>query len=427
MIWKTPGANREIDLRQTLFVSILFGLLSVLAVGCDSVGPSRAAPTFIPPTVANPTGEPGALTTGQTPGVGKSPGVVLVTRGALAQTILARGQIGSVHEAVLYFPLAGVVNQILVASGDQVAQGAPIAQLDTFQLEQDVTTAQFALDKANLQLKQAQAQASMSDFKIEIAATVYTRTLQARTLADTDYQAAPTDKGRSDRFQQADKDFLQASVDLNNARMDKQLQALNVDSLNLAIRQTQKSLEQSQARLAGAKITAPFAGLVLSIDKNVGEQVQAFDPIGAIADPTQLLVETSIAESDALSVGLGQAATIVLDGFPDQKFTGKVKEISAKPSIFQGKSVYRVVIAFDQQAQVPATLRLGADIYLVTQVKNNVLSVPTSAISVEGSKRYVTAVRSGKPQRVEVQIGVASDTQTEILSGLSENEPVQVP
>jgi len=392
-------------------------------------------PTFIPPTVANPTVEPGTvIITGQTPGVGKAPRVVLATRGSLAQTIHGRGRITSAREAVLYFPLEGVVNKILVASGDLVVRGAPIAQLDTFQLEQDVTNTQFALEKLNLQLKQEQVKASMSDFKIEVTSVVYTRTLQARNQAYNDFQVvgggdmtSAAGKARFDRFQQADKDFLQASIDLNNAKMDKQLLALNVDSIKLAIQQTQKSLEQAQARLAGAKITAPFDGLVISIDKNVGEKVQAFDPIGAIADPTQLLVEASIAESDALSVGLGQVANIVLDGFPDQKFTGKVKEISAKPSIFQGKSVYRIVIAFDKQAQVPATLRLGADIYLITQVKDNVLIVPTSAISVEGSKHYVTAIRGGKPQRVEVQIGIASDTQTEILSGLSENEQVQVP
>ena len=430
----TSHVTRHTGKRWLAGKVLLLVLVAFAGVGCESLPQRQAVPTFIPPAVVAPSAIPGSADTGQPAGSGRGSNVVRATRGPITQAVRGRGRMGSIREATLYFPLQGVVNKILVASGDQVAQGTTILELDTFQLAQDVTNAQFSLDKANLDLKQTQARVTASDFKIEIASNVYSRTLQTRSQAWADYQAiapvGPTDatvKARYDRFQQADRDFLQASIDLNYAKIEKQSAALAVDAAQLAIQQGQKLVEQAQTRLTGAKVSAPFAGLVISIDKNVGDLVQAFEPVGAIADPSQLQIEASIPENDAAGIGLGQAAVVVLDGFPDRKFTGKVKEISAKPSIFQGKSVYRIVIAFDKPAEVPPSIRVGADISLIQQVKNNVLVVPSSAVTSDGTRRYITVIRDGKPQRIEVQVGIVSDTQSEILSGVLDNEQIQVP
>lgn len=408
-------------------------VLAWITIGCSALPQPQAMPTFIPPTAAAPTAS--ALASGSQPvSAVRAANVAQVTRGALAQVVKGRGRTTSARQATLYFPLEGVVNNIAAASGDQVASGAPIMALDTFQLEQDVTNAQFALDKANLDLKQSQARVSASDFKIDVASTVYTRTLGLRDQMWASYQAIapsgmldPNVKARFDSFQQADRDFLQATVDLNNAKIEKQSAGLAVETAQLAIQQAQKSLEQARTRLAGAKIKAPFGGLIISIDKNVGDKVQAFEPVGAIADPSQMQVDATVTETDAAGIGVGQAATVVIDGFPNQKFAAKVKEISAKPSIFQGQSVYRITLSFDQPAQVPASLRVGADVVLIQSAKPNVLIVPSTALLTDGSKRYVNAIRDGKAQRVEVVIGIVGESQTEILSGVSENEQIQIP
>ncbi len=407
--------------------------LGLAAAGCDTLSQPRAVPTFIPPAVVNPTISPVAIG-GSQPVSAKGSTTVRVARGSIAQTVNGRGRISSAHEAFLYFPLKGVINQIKVSSGDQVTQGAPVAQLDTFDLEQDVATAQFDLDKANMNLRQAQAKMSLYDFQLEVASNMYTRTLDIRNAAWRDYQAiAPVGITDSkvqqvfDRFNRTDTDYVKAATDLNNLKGNRQLTLVDVDAANQAILHAQKKLEIAQTRLKGATLTAGFSGLIVSIDKNVGEEVQAYDPVGAIADPTQLQVEATISESDASSVGLGQAASVGLDGFPGQKLTGKVKEIASRPSIFQGQSVYRIVIAFDEASKVPATIRMGADISLILQIRNDTLVVPTRAVLLDGSRRYVTVVRGDNPQRVEVKVGLTNDTQSEILSGLAEGDVILVP
>jgi len=118
---------------------------------------------------------------------------------------------------------------------------------------------------------------------------------------------------------------------------------------------------------------------------------------------------------------------VTLDGFPDKNFSAKVKEIASQASIYQGKNVYRTVVTFDNLSQVPATLRMGADVAFLRASKENVLLVPTKAIQQDGLTQFVMVLRDNKWERAEVQVGVNGGNQTEIVSGLSEDEQILVP
>ncbi|MCI0475636.1 MAG: efflux RND transporter periplasmic adaptor subunit, partial [Anaerolineales bacterium] len=189
----------------------------------------------------------------------------------------------------------------------------------------------------------------------------------------------------------------------------------------------QKRAEYLQERFGGAKLVAPFDGLIVSIDRRIGEWVESYEPIGTLADPTQLNVEVSVPEADVVSVSVGQAVRVRLDGFPDKDFPGKVKELASQASIFQGKSVYRTLIAFEKLSDVPATMRMGADVSFIRQSKENVLLVPTKAIQQDGLSQFVMVLRDNKWERVQVEVGVNGGNQTEIVSGLSEDEQILVP
>lgn len=400
-------------------------MLFVIGLGiaaCDGTPAPRAIPTFAPRPTTTPT-LPAA-----------KGGIVKVARGNLMQTIGARGRVSSVRESFLFFNISGVVSNLNVAAGDQVKQGAPIAQLDAFQLEQDLNLANYETARTDLLLKQAHARLVSYDFKIETTSTLYTRTLDLRNQTFQIYKLKapmPSDHIRAideyTKYQQAEEAFMRAAAELNSLKTEKQITALDVDLYTKLHLYHQKRAESLQSRLNGAKLVAPLNGLVISIDKNVGDAVTAFEPIGAIADPSQLQVEVSVPETDIPSVSLNQAVRIVLDGFPNNSFAGKVKEIASRASIFQGKNVYRVLIAFDNQTQVPATLRTGADVAFVLQAKDDVLLVPTNAIQTDGLTRYVNVLREGKVERVPVEIGANGSTQTEIVSGLNEGEQVLIP
>ena len=404
-------------------------LVGLSVTACDVGQPVRAAPTFAPRATATPGAD--AVARGLPGGKG---GIVRVTRGKLSQIIQGRGSVSSVRQSFLFFNIAGVISKISVASGDQVKQSAPIAQLDTFQLEQDVNSAKYEADKTDLLLRQSQARLASYDTQIETANNSLPRFTELRNQLFQIYKLkAPTPAdhyraiGEYQQYLAADTDVQKTTTELNSLKTNRQITALEIDLYQKQFAYQQQRLQALQARLNGANLTAPLTGLVLSVDKNVGDSVQAFEPIGSIADPSQLQIEVSIGENDVTNLSVGQAARIVLDGFSDKTFSGKAKEIASKASIFQGKNVYRILVSFDNQSQVPATLRMGADVSFVLQDKDNVLIVPANAVQQDGLRRYVTLVRDGKPERVEVQVGATSGNQVEIITGVSEGDQVVVP
>jgi RND family efflux transporter MFP subunit len=399
----------------------MLSALMLALVACDLAPTPRAVPTFAPRATS-------------TPVIGGKGGIVRVTRGALNQTLAARGRVGSSREAFLFFNIAGTLSKISVATGDQVKQGAPLAQLDTFQLEQELNLAKYEAERADLLAKQQLARVAAYDYRIESATSQYNRYVELKDAAFQAYrQRAPTpaDHARAiaeyERFLRAEADVLRTAAELNTYKSDRQVYQLDADLYLRQFQYHKNRADTLQARLKDTKLVAPLNGLVISIDKNEGDSVRAFEPIGAIADPAQLHIEVSVPEENILAIAIGQPTRLILDGFPDREFSGKVKEIANKASIFQGKNVYRVLIAFENLSQVPATLRMGADIAFVLQAKDDVLLVPTNAIVPDGLQRYVTVIRNGKPERVLVQVGANGGNQTEILSGVAEDEQIVIP
>lgn len=403
-------------------LSLIVGLFMLMMTACDSPPPTRAIPTFAPRATSTPL-PPAAKGT-----------IVKVTRGTLDQSLSLRGTVRSTREAILVFKVRGSIANIAVTAGEQVKQGAIIAQLDDLQYDQDIVSAKYEADKAAIYLRQAQARLSAYDARMETIKNLLPRYTELRDQYWQMYRLkAPTaaDHARAlseyNAYLNADAEVRRLTTEFNTLNTDRQITALDIELYQKQLQYWQQRVAYLQERYANAKLVAPFDGLVVSIDRRVGEWVESYEPIGTLADPKQLNVEVNVPEADIASVSLGQAVRVVLDGFPDKTFAGKVKEIASQASIYQGKNVYRVLVGFDKPTEVPATLRMGADVAFVRGSKDNVLLVPTKAIQQDGLTSYVMVLREGKWERVEVKVGANGNNQTEIVSGLSEDEQILVP
>lgn len=397
-------------------------LLALGVTACDSPPPTRAIPTFAPRATSTPL-PPAVKGT-----------IVKVTRGTLDQSLSLRGTVRSMREAILVFKVRGSIAHISVTAGEQVKQGALIAQLDDVLYNQDIVSAKYEADKIAIYLHQAQARLATYETRIETVKNLLPRYTELRDQYWQLYQLkAPTaaDHHRAlseyNAYLNADAEVRRLTTELNTLNNDRQITALDIELYQKQVEYWQQRVAYLQERYTNAKLVAPFEGLIVSIDRRVGEWVESYEPIGTLADPKQLHVEVNVPETDIASVSLGQMVRVVLDGFPDKTFAGKVKEIASQASIYQGKSVYRVLVGFDKPSEVPATLRMGADVAFVRGSKDNVLLVPTKAIQQDGSAYYVMVLREGKWERAQVRVGANGNNQTEIVSGLGEDDQVLVP
>lgn len=204
------------------------------------------------------------------------------------------------------------------------------------------------------------------------------------------------------------------------------------------IEKARADIVNQEANLADYTIRAPFDGTISAVNVKVGDNVSG--AVATIVSSAQV-AELSLNEVDAAKISLGDKASMTFDAIDGLTLTGKVAEIDPVGTVSQGVVSYNVKIQFDtQDNRVKPGMTINADIQ--TQVHQDVLIVPSTAIKTQGGESYVQAfvpeiaaatVEAGgaqgilsatSPQNIPVTVGISDDTNTEILSGLTDGQQI---
>jgi macrolide-specific efflux system membrane fusion protein len=134
-------------------------------------------------------------------------------------------------------------------------------------------------------------------------------------------------------------------------------------------------------------------------------------------------VTASFPEADALKIKTEQAATVVLNAAPDTNLPATLSEISPTPTTTNSVVSYAATFTF---AKKPAQARIGqtATVSVITAKAANALYVPTTAIVTSGTTHTVTLADGGGTR--DVTLGVRGDSFTQITSGLTESDRVEL-
>jgi len=214
----------------------------------------------------------------------------------------------------------------------------------------------------------------------------------------------------------SDKDAI-ATADLN-----AQSQDLSVQQQNLSLQQAQNSLADAEANLANCYIYAPFNGTVAVVNFNKGDAVSSGAVAVTIITP-QSITKIPFNEIDISKIKEGQKATLTFDAIDSLTLVGQVTAIDTLGTVTQGVVNYNVTVAFDaQNTLVKPGMSVTASI--ITDVKQDVLTVPNSAVKTAGTQKYVQVLVDGAPVQKNVEVGLSNDTDTEITSGLNEGDNV---
>jgi RND family efflux transporter MFP subunit len=394
-------------------------LLGVLAVSACSAAPASSLPTRTP--FPSPTAAAGSL--------------VQVVRGPIAYTISARGRVMSAREATLSFALGGLLRTLSIQVGSKVKQGDVLAELDAWDLESQVFDAQNDVDLLQTQLDRAKVvqaqQIAAAKADLDVAKAQDAVSALARDRMNQQIQEGKVPHGQQEERLIQD---LTAQSALDKAKLDQAQVRFDTVQVNAEIpvmtenlKIAKAKLERLQARLEESKLRAPFAGVIVALNVQEGDNLQVYQKLGVIADPAQPILSASVFEDDLARVAVGQKATIKLDNSPDRALTGKVSQIGTQPILSQGKNAYELTITFDDPGNAQATIRQGADVSVAGQTRADTVLVPSRAIIREGTQTFVQVVRDGNTTRVPVQIGVSDGTRSVVLSGLQEGDTVKVP
>jgi RND family efflux transporter MFP subunit len=205
---------------------------------------------------------------------------------------------------------------------------------------------------------------------------------------------------------------------------------------NINIQTALINLNRAKQALLKTELLAPFDGEIVDVNLHEGDMItQRYSVTGLpidvyvlkLADTHAVTMTGVVDEIDVGKVSKGQKATVLIDAFPGKTFDGQVQFISPYGTLQTGTGTYKVEIVLGPEAAPYLTGGLTATAEILVDKRTDVLLIPNSALHIQGTESWVFLTKGDKEGLVEqrqVQVGLQSRTQAEILSGLNEGEKV---
>lgn len=192
------------------------------------------------------------------------------------------------------------------------------------------------------------------------------------------------------------------------------------------IKQAETSLQKIQTQKEDLILYAPTSGVVTDANGEIGEIVSPDKTIVSLATGGALQIKLNVVEDNIVNVHVRQEARIVLDSIEKEEFSGKVVAIDPAETVVGGAVYYKTTVLFDNRDE---RIRSGmtANVWIKTDVSENTLLVPVSAIQNKNNKKIVQVLEGERVVDREITTGIKNDLgMIEITSGLSEGEQVVV-
>ncbi len=285
----------------------------------------------------------------------------------------------------------GRVVELKAKVGDRVRAGQTLAVFDN-------------IEAVDLSAQEQSAKAELASLNAKL--TPATRqTERSRRLADIGAGAE-----KDYEFSQADEQGIRASI---------QSQQAVIEGIQQRLRRY-GSTGGSGSPLTVLK--APFAGVVTKAEVSAGDTVEPGKSLFTIADLSKVWVQAEVYEKDLGRIRLGQDASIKVDTYPMENFSGRVAYIS--DVLDPQTRTARVRCEVDNRDMRLKT-DMFANIELPTKFSKQALAVPSSALQdVEGKNVVFVQIAPTKFEARQIEKGVSINGNTEIVSGVSAGERV---
>ena len=317
----------------------------------------------------------------------------------------ASGYVTPRRRATIAAKITGRVTGVFFDEGTHVNEGQLLATLDD-------SDARKALDAAKADYEASKA--AIADYEVQL-------------------RNARTQLHRAEQLQNAG---VQTQEQLDNA-------TTNVDSLQAKIALAKSQVISSETRIHEAQqavdnctIRAPYTGIVVSKDAQVGEMVSPVSAgggftrtgIATIVDMNSNEIEVDVNENFIARVQPGQPVTAILDAYPDWEIPSRVRTII--PSADRQKATVKVRVSFLKldprilpDMGVKVTF-LGAEQKPKPGSDATAILIPASAVHDDNGKSIVFLLKDDKAERRAVTLGGTRGSDREVIAGVSVGDTV---
>ena len=340
--------------------------------------------------------------------------VVRAVRKDISNDLQIASELQPFQEVNVYAKVSGYIEKLQVDWGTHVHRGQVLAVLEIPELQQQIEVDQAAVLRSQQDLVRSREDLSQAESKYAIADLTYKRL--AAVLETRPGLVA------QEEIDVANGKDLEAKAGASGAKAA-------ASAAEQALAMSRAALEKDKAMYAYSRITAPFDGVVTEIDAYGGALLPAGtssnkgDQALCHLSQTDLLrLVIPLPERAVSDVHLGQSVAVQVADH-NQTFQGKIVRFSGQIDT-QTRTMHTEVDVPNPKYQlVPG---MYATVQIPLHTVKGVLTVPTQAVqSSGGAHGSVLVVNSGsRIERRDVTLGLQTATDTEIISGLQENEMV---
>jgi HlyD family secretion protein len=340
---------------------------------------------------------------------------------AQASVTVAQASVAS-SEAALASAQASYRQLLAGATPEELAvQEAQVRQAET-----SVRQAQQAYDQVrglpNVGALPQAAQLEQATISYEVARAQLAVTQRAATEAQT--------ASALSQIAQAELSLRQARSQLLTAQnnLETLIEGPGQEDLEIAraqVRQAELSKIQAERSINNARVFAPFAGIVSTVNVRIGELYGGNLPAITLTDLNSFHMTVLVDELDVRQVQVGQTVRLSLDALPDADITGEVIRVSPTASNVGGVVAYEVeIVPNATDAQLKAGM--SATAIITTAQVDNVILVPNRYIQLdrETGQAFVQKMISGTPALQEIELGLRNDRFSQVVAGLTDSDEV---
>jgi HlyD family secretion protein len=356
----------------------------------------------------------------------------VVERARLQATIVSNGKVEPIVPHTIRAQVATFVRSVSAVEGQTVRAGDALLRLDdeeaaaeVARLRRELVAAQELLragrsggnpvEVAQLEGDARKAEADAARLRKEFEAIERLLAKQAATQAERDLAKLTLDRAENDLRvlrQRRDEVTRQAKLDVERG--------------SLEMERVRAALAAAEEHLRSARVTAPVNGTLYALPVRTGQYVRVGDLLAEVGDLARVQVRAFVDEPELGSLSKDQPVEISWDAQPGQTWRGRTETIP-KAVVARGTRSVGEVLCSVENEKLQLLPNTNVNVVIRVRERADALVAPRAAVRTEGSQRFVFVLDGTTVRRRDVQVGIASATQYEVLSGLHEGERVAIP
>ena len=363
--------------------------------------------------------------------------VISVKRGSISRHIELPATLAAFEESELFSKASGYVQEVSADIGDHMKTGQVLAVLDVPELKADLLEAKAVLTARQKSLEASDATVEQSKKLLEISQKTADRyraeySLQQVTLKRLEALAeakAATDQQMDDartKTEVAKAELAVAEAKVAGSEADVKAAMANREVAAAQVDVAGAQLQKVNALLEYTKITAPFDGVITRRSVNRGDLMQSAVTsrgmsLFTIQKTDQIRVFCEVPENEVSYINIGDYASVAPYGSAVKAVEGKITRFS--PMLNATTRTMRVEVDLPNPTE-KLLAGMYAQVVFECAKKENVITVPLSAVVNDGKADAVYVVASDQVVKTPVKTGLSDGTKVEIVEGLSEEAKV---